>query len=348
MEKLENFKCPNCGGILHFDTKSQKLKCESCEGEFDPTSFDKDKGLKIENQTWDEDKQHLTFTCKMCGGSLYAHKDVVSLSCPYCGNQMVLEDNVSNEYKPNRIIPFKLDKNKAKEEYRKHLSKKVFLPEAFKDDAIIDEIKGIYVPYWIFGGDVVGKAWYDATRINTWSDGSYNYTETSYYKLFRSCRVSFSNIPVDASSKIADDLTQSIEPFDLKDITEFNTNYLAGYCADKYDVDEKESEVTANSRIQNTTQNLLNNSTIGFVSCIPSMSNINISSGSQEYVMYPLWLLNVKYDGKDYQFAMNGQTGKFVGNLPKDGVKVTKILLSTFFGVAALLTLIQFIITLFI
>ena len=348
MSNVENFKCPNCGGLLHFDSNSQKLKCESCDGEFDPEFFEENKEIKIENTKWDDDNEHLTFTCKMCGGSVYAHKDVVSLSCPYCGNPMVLQDNISNEYKPSRIIPFKLDKNKAKEEYFNHLKKKVLLPNTFKDEAIINEIKGIYVPYWLFGGNVSGKAWYDATKVRSWSDGSYHYTETSYYKLFRSCRVSFSDIPVDASSKIDDDLTQSIEPFDTKEMTSFNSNYLAGYCADRYDVDEKTSQVTANSRIQNTTRNLLDNSTAGFATLTPSNLDINISEGNQEYVMYPLWLLNVKYNDKNYQFVMNGQTGKFVGNLPMDKNELFKILSLTFIGVLIVLTIIQYIICLYI
>ena len=30
----------------------------------------------------------------------------------------------------------------------------------------------------------------------------------------------------------------------------------------------------------------------------------------------PVWMLNTKWKGKDFLFAMNGQTGKLVGDLP--------------------------------
>lgn len=30
----------------------------------------------------------------------------------------------------------------------------------------------------------------------------------------------------------------------------------------------------------------------------------------------PVWMLNTKWNGKDFLFAMNGQTGRLVGELP--------------------------------
>ena len=343
MAKQENFKCPNCGGALGFDAESQKLKCPHCDGTFDIDSFEEGKDIEIENETWDEKDNIISFTCKSCGGVIMTDKNTAATSCPYCGNPMVLTGNVEGDYKPVKLIPFKYDKKQAKENYKKFLSGKRLLPKQFLSDAIIDEIKGIYVPYWIFNGTAKASMWFDATKVRTWSDGTFNYRETSIYKLYRAGKINFSNVPVDASKNIPDELTESLEPYDNNEFKNFNSNYLAGYYADKYDVDAKESRKIADSRIANSVVGAVNATAAGFGAIVPTNQSISISDGSQEYVMYPIWLLNIKYDNKMYTFAMNGQTGKFVGNLPEDKAKAFKISLLVFLGVTILVALIQFI-----
>ena len=341
MEEKINFKCPNCGGALEFNSAVQKLKCPHCDGEFDVDSFNEEKGFTVENEKFDDDEL-VTYTCDACGGVIMTDKDTVATSCPYCGNPVVLKGRVTGDYKPSRIIPFKLDKKQAQEKYLEHLKGKTLLPDAFRSQAVIDEIKGIYVPYWLFDGTANASIWYDATKVRTWSDPEFNYTETSYFKLFRSGRVSFDDVPVDASSKIDDQISQSIEPFDMNQSENYNNNYLAGYLADKYDVDVEKSREVANSRIVNSTYAMFDSTTAGFTTCVPSNRRMGIANGSQEYVMLPMWLLNVKYQGKNYTFAMNGQTGKFVGDLPYDQGKLVKYMVIVFAVVTALITAAQY------
>ena len=253
-----------------------------------------------------------------------------------------MTSNVSGIYKPKKVIPFHQDKKQAKERYRDFLKGKVLLPDQFKSEATIDELKGIYVPFWIFGGKANARMWFDATRTRHWNEGDYLCTETSYYKLFRSGSVRFADVPVDASGKVDNALTESIEPFDISEAKEFSDNYLAGYYADKYDISAEESRQKANSRIASSTSWLFSSTTGMYETCVPSSSSITINEGRQDYVMYPVWLLNVKYDGKKYTFAMNGQTGKFVGELPIDKGKLIRIALSVFFGVSAMETALQY------
>jgi hypothetical protein len=47
-------------------------------------------------------------------------------------------------------------------------------------------------------------------------------------------------------------------------------------------------------------------------------TNIKLANGVAKYALYPVWILNTSWDGLKYVFAMNGQTGKLVGNLPMD------------------------------
>lgn len=338
------FKCPNCGGALNFDTESQKLKCPHCDGTFDVDSFKEESGYTIENENFDGKEDLVTYTCNSCGGVIITDKNTVATKCPYCLNPVYLSGKVEGGYKPSRVIPFKYDKNQAKEAFYNFLKKKVLIPNNFNDEAIISEIKGIYVPYWLFNGTANAKIWYDATKTRMWSDGDYNYTETSIYKLFRSGRVSFKDVPVDASSNVPDELTESIEPFDTVEAKEFNPNYLAGYMADKYDVSVEESQKIASSRISNSTISMFNSTTIGYSTCIPTNNNVFLSDTKQEYVMYPLWLLNIKYNDEIYTFAMNGQTGKMVGKLPTDKGKFYKYMFAILAISFIIITLIQFLI----
>ena len=341
MSELKDFKCPNCGGRLEFDANTQKLKCPYCDGTFDPEIFDEDNHYTVTSERW-EDEDIVEYTCRSCGGTIMADKETAASSCPFCGNPVVMTSNVSGIYKPKKVIPFKLDKKEAKNRYKAFLKGKPLLPDAFRSEAVIDELKGIYVPFWLFGGKANARMWFDATRVRHWNEGEYICTETSYYKLFRSGAVSFADVPVDASSKIDDLLTESIEPFDLSEGKDYSDNYLAGYFADKYDLPAEETRQKASSRIATSTTSLFSSTTGAYDSCIPSSSSISISNARQDYVMYPVWLLNVKYQGKMYTFAMNGQTGKFVGDLPSDNGKLIKYVILVFLGVTILMNGIQY------
>ena len=342
MSELKDFKCPNCGGRLEFDSASQKLKCPYCDGEYDVETFGEDKGFTIKSDTWKNDENLNVYTCKSCGGAIITNENTAATSCPYCGNPVVLQGNVSGDLKPSRIIPFKLNKEAAKNEYKRHLTGKVLLPKAFSTEAVIDEIKGVYVPFWLFDGKANAQIWYDATQVRFWSDSDYDYTETSYFKLFRAGRVAFENIPVDASTVIEDELSQSIEPFDDRELVDFNANYLAGYLADKYDIDADGCKDIADERIKNSTAALFQATTTHYNTAVPTASRIIINEGYQEYVMMPMWLLNVKYGNKTYKFAMNGQTGKFVGNLPADKGKMWGIAAGVFVAVTIIATAVQY------
>ena len=56
----------------------------------------------------------------------------------------------------------------------------------------------------------------------------------------------------------------------------------------------------------------------GYATVMPENSRIQLHGGKAKYALYPVWLLNTTWNGKKYTFAMNGQTGKFVGDLPVD------------------------------
>lgn len=332
MENIREYKCPCCGGAIEFDSSSQKMKCPYCDTEFDvETLKDYDAELskeKPDDMHWEtsagkewaegETEGLRTYICKSCGGEIVGDENTAATACPFCGNPVVMTGNLSGDLKPDYIIPFKLDKKAAKEGLMKHLSGKRLLPKIFKSQNHIDEVKGVYVPFWLFDTDVDADIRYRATTVRTWSDSDYDYTETSFYSVFRGGNIGFERVPVDGSSKMADDLMESVEPFDFKDAVDFQTAYLSGYLADKYDVTADQSVDRANDRVKHSTEAAFASTVTGYTTVNPENSSVRFSNGTAKYALYPVWILNTTWNGEKYTFAMNGQTGKFVGNLPID------------------------------
>ncbi len=347
---LQEFKCPCCGGSIKFDSDTQKMKCPFCDTEFEVDSLKAlDDGLAANNPdeiswettsedmlTEEEAKNMKVYVCKSCGGEIITDKTTSATSCPYCDSPVVVMENFSGKLKPNYILPFKLDKKAAKEGLINHLKHKVFLPKIFKSENHIDEIKGVYVPFWLFDADTDAHVRYKATKVRTWSDSRYNYTKTSFYSIYRSGNISFERIPVDASQKMDNDLMESIEPFHTIDNKEFQTAYLSGYLADRYDVDAKTSEKRANERLKKSTQDAFASTVKGYTTVTAEASSINVKNGKCNYALLPVWILNTTWNNKKYRFAMNGQTGKFVGNLPVNRFKYWAIWAACFAGVSAL------------
>ena len=191
-------------------------------------------------------------------------------------------------------------------------------------DSHIDEIKGVYVPFWLYDSDADAQLRFTATRTRFWSDDDYDYTETSYYSVRRDGVLGFDAVPVDGSSKMEDDLMESIEPFAMQDAVPFKTAYLAGYVADKYDVDAQKSIQRANERIRQSTEDAFTQTVTGYDSVKMENSSIQLHGGKAKYALFPVWVLSTSWQGNNYIFAMNGQTGKFVGNLPVDKAAARK------------------------
>ena len=229
MSVIQEFKCPSCGGAIEFDSSIQKMKCPYCDSEFDMQALAEYDNVLSAEQTeemvwetsagaeWQDGETDglKTYVCKSCGGEIVGDDTTAATSCPYCDNPVVLSGQFTGNLKPDYVIPFKLDKKAAKEALKNHYKGKRLLPKVFKEANHIDEIKGVYVSFWLFDADVNANITYKATRTRTWSDSKYDYTETSYFSVYRGGTVGFERVPVDGSSKMADDLMESIEPFDF-------------------------------------------------------------------------------------------------------------------------------------
>lgn len=336
MTVLQEYKCPCCGGAIAFDSGIQKMKCPFCDTEFEMEALAAyDSELNREQadalqwdlasaESWQEDDNIRGFVCKSCGGEIICDENTAATACPYCGNPVVMMTRFTGALKPDCVIPFQLDKDAAIEALKKHYQGKRLLPKVFKDENHLQEIQGVYVPVWLFDAKAEADVRCKATQVRSWSDSRYDYTQTSYFTLSRSGQLGFSCVPVDGSAKMDNAMMEAIEPYDMSQAVDFQTAYLAGYLADKYDVDAEESIRRANERIKKSTEETFAATAKGYTAVIPEFSSIRISQGRTRYALYPVWLLNTKWNGIQYTFAMNGQTGKLVGDLPVDPAAYNK------------------------
>ena len=328
MAVLQEYKCPCCDGAIAFDAGLQKMKCPYCDTEFEmETLAAYDEALQEQQDDtmeWETvPAQQLEegvrgYVCQSCGGEVLGDDQTAATACPYCGNPVVMMEQFSGVLKPDLVIPFKLDKKAAIEKLKKHYEGKRLLPRVFKDENHLQEIQGIYVPVWLFDAGAQADVRFKGTRVRAWSDSRYNYTQTSYFAVSRSGSLQFTRIPVDGSSKMDNTLMESLEPYDPSGAVDFQTAYLAGYLADKYDEDAEKCISRANERVKRSTEEAFAATADGYNSLIPEHSSVRLQQGKTRYALYPVWLLNTKWNGKTYTFAMNGQTGKFVGDLPMD------------------------------
>ena len=353
MSEILEYKCPNCGGSMEFDSETQNMKCPFCDSIFEVAALQQmDEALNVqkpdafdwsaqENQAWSEDETSgmSVFVCNSCGGEIVGDDTTAATFCPYCGNPVVMTGRLSGALKPNYVIPFKLDKDAAKKKLRDYIGKRRFAPSSFKSENKLDEIKGIYVPFWLFDSDTAAAVTFEGTQVRTWSDRDYHYTETSYYDVYRAGTMRFENIPVDGSEKMPDDLMESLEPFDFSDAVPFQTAYLSGFFADKYDVPMEQSVERANARVKVSAENTLSGTASGYTTLTPKSTSVQVQNGVAKYALYPVWLLNTTFKGEKYTFAMNGQTGKFIGNLPIDKKKIAALFSGVSVGVGAVVFL---------
>lgn len=336
--QVTNYKCPACGGPLHFDSETQKLKCDYCGSLYETSEIEAlyegkneaavDASIttpdSFEVLQWtEEEKKHLrAYSCPSCGAELICDEHTAATSCPYCGNPTIVPSQFVGSLKPDLIIPFKLDKDDAVKRLKRFYQGKPLLPSVFTNQNHIEEIKGIYVPFWLYDGTAKANMAYHATKVSAYSTANENITVTDHFQVKRAGRVSFRHVPADASSKMPDEFMDALEPFDYKDLVDFQMSYLPGYLADKYDVSAEDNEERVETRMKNTAYSKIKETALGYSTLVPEVEQLGLRQEDIYYAFFPIWMLTTRWNGKSYMFAMNGQTGKMIGDdLPIDNGK---------------------------
>lgn len=349
MEVLDH-KCPSCTAKLPFNPTTQMWDCEYCGSSYKLEELEEFEKKQKQKETKHE-KSNVNadvYECPNCGAQVITDENTTATFCVYCGSTSIIKNRLTDEFKPVKIIPFKNTKKEAIQIFKKFKKGKIFTPKDFSDEKNIEKLTGVYIPFWIYDCNVEGNINVSAEKIMTWRSGNYRYTKTDKYAVVREGNMIFEKVPADGSTKFDDNTMDSIEPFNYEELKDFNMSYLSGFLSEKYDVNKDDAYKRAYERIQNSTIEELKSTIKRYDSVTVTSSNINADVSSSKYVLLPVWMLNIKYKDKIHLFAMNGQTGKMVGNIPIDKKKMILTWIGSFVGATLVLSLITFIARLFL
>lgn len=311
-------KCPSCASNIFYQPEVQGLVCRNCGNIYSASTLEKigSLGYTIEHDYMSDvdisgdDKKRHEIVCDSCGAAMIADENMMSTVCPFCGSPAIISRRMMREFKPDYIIPFKIDKNTAEINMKKWINTRKYTPRGFKSKSKLIKMTALYVPFWLLDCKVNSDI-YGTGRIGLGEAFKVYEVKatTSYY---------VKGVPFDASLKIANKLMEAIEPFDYSEMVKFEKKYLQGFCADKYDQRPTEIMERFVKRLDRFSQENYKNISGKYDTFEPRtqknftwMSDVNI-----KYCLMPVWFMTVEFDGRQYQFAVNGQTGEASGQAP--------------------------------
>ncbi|MCR4751734.1 MAG: hypothetical protein K5852_05495 [Eubacterium sp.] len=331
--------CPFCGSEYvpeYFEKQEQQAAADLEEQQYPKGEDASELGYDSEKDATDESAENAidlrVYKCSVCGAEIVTDKTTVATNCAFCGSPVVLTEQLDTDFRPKWILPFRVDKAKVEEIYWQYAKGRPFTPDLFRSRSQIEKIKSVYLPFWLYDMDMQGTLTARGEKTFTSSDKHFVYTTHQIYDLQRAGTVSLEKVPVDASSRSPNDAMDSIEPFDLHELKPFRMGYMAGFLAERYDQDEKLCYARALRRATQTMNDVLQQSVGGFASLQVTSHEVYqrgnrvtgdilnqaapVSGIKADYALLPVYILFTKYEGREYLFAVNGQTGKTVGDVP--------------------------------
>ena len=321
-------KCPQCGAVMDFDPNTGGLYCPYCEYREE---------IPVENDNGDDRAQELDFesaeftgncdwgvakktvTCKACGAtSVYDALEVAS-ECPYCGSNQVMEAADVNTLAPNGVVPFKITSKDAGQRFVNWLGKKWFAPKAAKQSAKAESFSGIYLPYWTFDADTHSTYTGEYGIDRKVKKGDQTQTVTDWHRTSGTYDHFIDDELVSGSNNHDSGILSMVEPFNTKDNKAYKPEYLAGFGAERYSIGLKDAWEKAKQSIARFLQSSIESKIMNQhradhtrnVSVRTQYSNI-----TYKYLMLPVWISSFTFNGKVYQFMVNGQSGKVGGKYP--------------------------------
>jgi DNA-directed RNA polymerase subunit RPC12/RpoP len=330
-----NYQCPACGGALRYDGGKGKLVCDYCGSEYEVSEIEQryaEKEAKEADKaaTASEETKNRAYVCSSCAAELVADNTTAVTICPYCGNPVVMESQVSGDFAPDLVVPFKLDHDHAVQALQDHYKGKILLPKSFREGNHVDEVQGVYVPFWLYDAHTEGDVNFEATRVRTHYDGDDEIIETDFYRVHRAGNMDFERVPVDGSTRMPDAHMDAIEPFDYNEMVPYSSAYMPGFVANRWDEDADACRPRAEGRMKASTENALESTVTGYDSVSTTSSDVNVDWKQAQYAMLPVWMLSTSWEGKNFLFAMNGQTGRMVGDLPVSKPKLIGLIALSF------------------
>ena len=326
-ESTVEHRCPTCHSSISYNPKLDSWKCSYCFNEFTIEEINKYNDKKKEVSEYDG---YVTYKCESCGAEIIVDEQTSATFCVHCGNTAILKSKLVGKFNPSKIIPFKTDKKDAIKAFKDLSKGRPLVPNSFLDEKNIEKIRGIYVPFWLYDIAVVGDVIMYGKKVHHIEGAYEKEVLVDRYEITRGGNMKFESIPIDGSSRFDNDMMNTIEPYDYNELVPYQPAYLSGFYAEKYDLE-------GNELLKEVSERALNSAEDYFVAEARIYQDVKVKQNllkaeelKKQYVLLPVWMLNINYKNKIYKFAMNGQTGEFIGNIPLDKGKTIRYLLIIF------------------
>ena len=288
--------------------------------------------------------EYVEYHCPSCGANIVTDETTVATTCYYCNNPIVMTGKLESSQMPTKVIPFKVDKKKALESFDNWIKKKKFVPKSFYNDKKeIEEINGVYFPYWLYNTKVLVDLDREGSRTYSRTEGDYKVTYRKDFRIIRKGDVVVKNLPKLALAKSNKVLVESVYPFDFNTSIKFDSSYLSGFVAEKKDIEKEELMSSIEDDVYKYSTRVVEKSMTGERVRVVN-NDFRVQRGRFEYAMLPVWAIsyNDKDSDKHYFFSVNGQTGKVVGKLPIVMSKLILTALLTILPIFAIVTAILY------
>lgn len=327
------YKCPGCGADMSFNSETGTLHCASCNRSEhistyeiqDDSNQEKNNSTYIEhdiNSLMLDENKTVQYICNNCGAEIITEVSTAATTCTFCGAGVILSDRLTGKLSPTKIIPFSVSKEQAEHAFKKWCKKGFLTPRGFMTADRVKNMTGIYIPFWLYNLNGIGEVNATCTKVRHYTKGEYDYTETSYYNVYRRADLSYQNIPVDASTRMDDNMMDKLEPFDYSSLNQFQMPYLAGFVADKYDMTDRQLFPRVKKRVDQFVESYLRSTISGYSNISIHSKRINVTGDHAEYALLPVWMICYDYKDMEHTFMMNGQTGKIIGKPPLSKGKI--------------------------
>jgi ribosomal protein S27E len=361
-EKTKNINlelaCKDCGALLKFQPGTNHLTCEYCgakneiaQPQTTPVEI-KENSLEdfLAKEVDDDEKVDVvTVKCDGCHGINTFDPKTVSDKCAFCGSPLVITSaSMSKMHKPEYVLPFGIDLNNAVQGFKKWLSALWFAPsDLIKYADAPKNMNGVYLPYWTFDCATDsnytgqrGEDYYVTENYTTQENGQTvtkqrQVTKTRWYSAHGNVNNTFDDLLIEASASLDKKILRSLEPWDLKNLVEYNDKYLSGFRTETFAVDLRSAYQQAKGRMEPEIESNIRRDIGGDRQMIHSVST-TYHDPTFKHVLLPVWVSAYRYNNKLYQFIINARTGEVQGQRPYSTAKIVLAVLGGLALIAAL------------
>ena len=345
MNYSDHARCPSCSGNMIFNIGAQKLVCSSCSRMLSPDEYEliiaekKQKGVSDEavsgaRPNVDENdgfaSLNRSYTCSSCGGEINPGALGAADFCPFCGNAIVFTDKYREQRMPDFILPFIREKSYFIANFRKRARTKYFVPDSFIREAVPENVRATYVPFWLYDVKVSGEADYQAEKVERRGFGKYSSYEHQVYQGHTAGSQKYLHVPQDGSSNVDDRISQALEPYPVEAAQPFSFAWLSGLNATIYNMDSHDSYVSIRRRVTASFDAFLSDAK-NFTYTRIDRRDYKMEPLKVSYALFPIWTMDLVWNNVKFRFAMNGQTGKSAEEFPISWGKFFTCQLSSWF-----------------